>query len=612
MYFLPLIKAHTDSLLSGHFLNALWSLGSGWVPWENAQVGPLYFPYHVANLVARLLGEPLAILDVSACLHVCASGVVVYAYGDEDLTISERIAWAGLAMVQPGPLLLGLNWHNYLTSTPWFLALLLHLRRQTRLDVPWSRRDRLALVGLNVGFYLSSHAQMFVIGWVLLSLWAFHESRWNWRAFPWLPVVAGMLPLMSSLLFLKLISGTANPDWMVGREDPNFILRHGLSLRTVLQGSLLGNLVVDPTFSLWADIRKSGGGMFFNLPLLTVLAWALLKRRWSLASLLAGCIVFLSAKSFPWLSSLAYGPFAGFRWTWKLVIFTGPLALVALMGCFREMVPKAFVRTGLLTMASLLSLSVCIKGLDFEIFPSLAAAHGFGAPGLVAETQRMARSTGLPPGSRIALVGFMDMMQPVPLPVLGLIGNAPILSGLETAHIYEPLEDSRAARSHFGLSLPWRAPVSAEGYAQYPAKVEEALSRIGVDALVTLYPDILPGAMAYHDSLGRVTYVKRLAPMNSFPWARLRGQDIALKRMPGGVLRTAQPQPEPPDLCVPREVVWTQAVDGHWLATPRGPSLFWLVFTLLGFTGAMGLSLRGVGASTTSPRPAIAPDATGA
>jgi len=115
MYFLPLIKAHTDALLGGHPLHMLWQLGAGWSPYESGQIGLYYPPYLVANLLARAIGQPLALLEVSASLHLWAAAVVTWHLVPLEGYRAERYLWALTAIVPVGSLLLGLNWHNYIS-----------------------------------------------------------------------------------------------------------------------------------------------------------------------------------------------------------------------------------------------------------------------------------------------------------------------------------------------------------------------------------------------------------------------------------------------------------------------------------------------------------------
>lgn len=585
MYFLPLIKAHTDSLLSGDFLQALWSLGAGWTPWENAQVGPFYFPYHLANLGARLLGEPLALLEVSSAIHILAAGLVTFGLLPGDKTPGERVGWACLSMVQPGPFLLGLNWHIYLSSYPWFLALaLLGLRREEE-GLP-GRQARLAMLGCNLGFFLASHVQMFVLGWMMLLPWWFATAgREGWLGRIRM-TLALQLPLVPVLAFLKLASLDGNPNWMQGRDNPRYILAAAQDAGTVLAGTLWGNLGAPAGFKLWGT-AWTGAGMLFSPPLLLVPALALWKRRWGIAAFFLFCFMFLAAASFPFVRFLGYGPLEGFRWTWKAVIVTGPLAFLTLAVLAESLrIPRKALRAGVPILAALSAL-VCLKGTDFDIWPSLSAAHPFGARQLVRTTQDFATAAGLPPGSRVALVGEVDMVQPLPLPYLGLVGNAPLLAGLETAHIYEPMESALAAKAHFSLNLPWRQAVPESNYVADPGKVEGALRRIGVQALICPTPGILVGAVGYRDPLGRTLFVKKLEHgPGTYPWGRFQGRDLPLLRLPGGRLRTQEPLPEPPQVLNPRGMDWRRLGDGHWQAVPRGPSRLWALLTILGLGAA--------------------------
>lgn len=591
MYFLPLIKAHTDSLLSGHFLRALWSLGAGWSPWENAQAGLLYLPFHLANLLARLLGEPLALLEVSSALHLLAAGLATYGLLPRERGPWERAAWGCAAMVQPGPFLLGLNWHIYLSSYPWFLALALLGLRRDEAGLP-GRRTRLALLACNAGFFLAGHAQMYVLGWLLLLPWWFAMAGLEgWKGRLRL-AVAVQLPLVATLLFLKGVSLEANPNWMQGRDQPRYLLAAAQKAGTVLAATLWGNLGAPLDFKLWGT-SWTGAGLLFSPPLLAVPLLALWRRRWGLAVFFAACFMFLAAASFPFLRFLGVGPLEGFRWTWKAAIATGPLALLSLALLAEEFrLPVRLRRAGVPGLA-LLSAWVCVQGMDFDIWPSLVAAHREGARGLVRATRDFAAAAGLPPGCRVALVGEVDMVQALPLPYLGLVGNAPLLSGLETAHIYEPLESARAAKAHFSLNLPWRQAVPEANYAADPRRVEEALRRAGAQALLCPYPDVLAGGRGVRDGLGRTLFVKRLEDgPGPFPWARFRGQDLPLDRLPGGGLRTRVPLPEPPALLVPRDLAWRPLPDGRWEGRPEGPGLLWILLTLVGTGGAVLLALR--------------------
>jgi hypothetical protein len=579
MYFLPLIKSHTDALLGGHFLRVLWGLGSGWVPWENAQVGVLYFPYHLANLLARVMGRPLAVLELSAWMHLAAAAIVTHAFAPEELAPGERMGWAAGAMLMPGPFLLGLNWHNYLSCYPWFLGLAFLLRRNVCSGTGCcGRRDRLLLGGFSLGFFLSAHAQMYVLGVGALMLWALAEAPRRATLRTLLPFLVAQLPALVPLIFMKLLAMDGTPDWMGDRADPDYLLRHAQTMGTVLHGSLLGNLLYTQDFQLWADISWTGVGMFFS-PCLALLVRPLWHgRRWFLGLFFLGCLAFMGAASYPWMRYLGFGPLEGFRWTWKICIFVGPLALVSLLPRLRSDTVRHGVAIAWLTAA--LSLVVVFRGLAFEIWPSLVAAHPLGAAALVAETRHMAQETGLRPGTRVVLLGPLNMVQPLPLPVLGLVGNAPLLSGLGTAHVYEPMEPEWVSRAHFGLSLPWRVFLPAQALLEHPAEVFQAMARIGVQAVVTLAPQAasFPGCRSYTDRLGRKLWVVPVPGAPAGPYPAAAGQPLTLGA--AGVL-LAPAADRPPGLLTPRPIAWGRDRQGAWVGMPGGIPLGWALASLL-------------------------------
>ncbi len=608
MYFLPLIKAHTDSLLHGHFLNVLWSLGSGWVPWENAQVGILYLPYHLANLIARVIGHPLALLEISAWIHICAAGLIVHAWAPTDRPEDERLGWAVLAMLASGPLLIGLNWHNYLSCYPWFLALAFLL--QKAIAVPGglvSRRDRLLIGGSSLCFFLSAHAQMYVLGIGILILWAFAETpgRSALRAF--LPFLWAQLPALVPLIYLKLLSADGTPDWMGNREDPYFLLSHAQTLAGVLHGTIFGNLIQTKDFQLWANISWTGVGMFFS-PALIILSIPVWKdRSWALGLFFIACLIFLGADSFPMIRYVGIGPLDGFRWTWKLCIFVGPLALVSLLPRFGGVISRGGSKvTGVLIA---LSCVVFLRGLSFEMWPSLAAAHPFGAERLAGETRRMATAVGLSQKNRIALLGPWDMAQPLPLPVLGLIGNAPILAGLETAHLYEPMEPAWVSRGHFGLSLPWRVTVPAQAVIEHSTEILEALRGIGVQAVITVSEEVshLPGFMLYTDPLGRRLWVKLIPGALAGPYPSGSGSGLLMSRTQSGQLMVPGSE-KPPSILTPRPISWQRTATG-WLGQPNTFPVGWAIATLIisgfGFLGLVweGWNRRGPSSTPLAPEP---------
>jgi hypothetical protein len=432
--------------------------------------------------------------------------------------------------------------------------------------------------GLSLGFFLSAHAQMYVLGIGILVLWTLAEAPRRGTLRTLLPFLLAQLLALVPLIFMKLLAMNGTADWMADRSDADYLLRHAQTMGTVLHGTLFGNLLYTGDFQLWANISWTGVGMFFS-PCLVLLARPLwLERRWALGLFFIACLVFMGAASYPWIRFLGFGPLEGFRWTWKISVFVGPLALASLLPRLRSALPRRGAAVAWLTAA--LCLVVAFRGLAFEIWPSLAAAHPLGATGLVAETRQMARETGLRPGTRVVLLGPFDMIQPLPLPVLGLVGNAPILSGLGTAHVYEPMEPGWVSRAHLGLSLPWRVFLPAQVLLDHPAEVWRALGRIGVQAVVTVAPEAasLPGSRGYTDRLGRSLWVIPVPDAPAGPYPAGPGQALALTA--SGVLR-APGSPQPPGLLTPRPVAWQRDPQGSWVGTPGGVPWGWAAASLL-------------------------------
>jgi hypothetical protein len=579
MYFLPLLKSQSDALLAGHWLSVNWAVGPGWSPWESGQAGFIYPPYIVANLIARLLGEPLAMLDVSAAMHIAATGVVAYRLMPASIADPSRILLAFLCQFSTGPLLLGLNWHNYLTLLPWFLAIGLLMIRHAD-GAPWKWGDRLMLWVASVAFFIASHVQMYVFGVSMLLVWAFVISAPKPRVemLKWL--IVAQLPAIFPLLYLKWVALGANPDWFAGRELSRFALSHAQHLGAVLQGTLWGNLLFTGDFRLWAGIDWRGIGIFFSPGLLLGVPMWLRQRRYRPIAFFTFGLILMGIASVPVLQYLFVGPFAGFRWTWKLAALISPLAMLTFIR-FRtvEEIESSGREVAAMVVLVVASVLIFVRGLQFEILPSLADAHPAGPRGLVQETRAMASVTGLRDGTRIALIGQTGMSQPLPLPILGLLGNSPILSGLESAHIYEPMEPAALVKDHLGLTLPWRGGIPEAAFLASPATILRALRNVGVQAAISMNPAAMSvaGTTAYRDSLGRFTYVTRIdnALPGPFPDAGFK----QVSRMGDGRL-SSPASDSAPELISSRPIRWTQQTDRTWVGVPQVLSLHWALGTV--------------------------------
>lgn len=596
-YFGPLIKAHTDSLIDhGQLLKMIWDLGAGWSPWESGQIGLLYPPYHLANLLARMFGHPMAILEASTWLHLCLTGLAVWHLVPGRLVPRERLAVAGVAMTLPAPFILGANWHNYLACHPWFVALVLLTWKESENQLH-SWRPTLPMVGASLGFFVTAHPSMYVFGTTLLGLWALCYGAWNQGRDSLVRLALAQVPMIVPLVYLRLTADAANPEWMMGRNDPLFILRHAQGLGTWLHGTFLGNLVPGGGFRAWANASETGVGMFFAPALGFVLVYSIRRRDPRPAAFFLALAAVVAIASFPWLRIISIGPFAGFRWTWKLSMFMGTLVLCSLL---RESAFQAFqprLRLGLLGATALLGGIVCLRGLSFDLYPSLQTVHGLGAKVIVSESRRCFDQLDLPPQTRLALIGVFDMGQPLPLPVLGMVGNAPLWYDQATLAVFEPMEPDAVSRAHFALTLPWRSAISPQAFS---ARLDTSLSLLrdkGVQALLATTPEVLQPlgeVHAFTDVLGRKTYVASLPEATSLqsPWATQDGRRIPLERTPDGRLRTQAPSTSRPLVDHPRAIAWRRLEDGRWEGRPEGAGWGWLVATLAGLLATLPLLHR--------------------
>ena len=322
--------------------------------------------------------------------------------------------------------------------------------------------------------------------------------------------------------------------------------------------------------------------------MLLAIVWSTFLRRWGILALFLAGILLMGAASFPWVKHVAYGPLAGFRWTFKLSLLFGPLGLVVLLHHLRTRNHPRRLAMISVSLMAILSLVVCLKGVAFDLIPPQQRTQGLGIDALSQETEHFLRFTGVPPGGRIALTARVGTRWPVPFH--GLTGNAPLLIGYETISLYEPLEPDSIAQGHLGMSVPWRIALTADQYHQNPLEWERRLEGLGAQLLVTGDPDFFVGRPpgVFKDSLGRKTYFKTLHPTtpNPFPWVQ-GVPPIALHRLPTGALETIDPMNNPPGiLSGGRTPRWIHLPDGRW----RGefpifpPGWFTLQILIMGLT----------------------------
>jgi hypothetical protein len=582
IHLLPLIQAQTDAWLDGRFLSIDWRLGSGWTPWEGVQAGVFYPPYLVANLMARLLGQPLAILDVSAALHLALAGLMAYWLTAGRLDRARRLLWSLLVIVQPAPIILGMNWHSYLSSYPWFVGLVLLLWRAARGYSAWNRRNRILLTVLFAAFFLSAHPQMFVLGAGLLVGWrlALGTDRAGGRDV--LLMAVALVPLLIPVLFILHLSREAAPDWLAGRGDGAFLLRQAQSLTTWLTGLTVGNLVPTRLFRIWPGVSWTGIGMFFCPPLVLSVILAVRRRNGIWLGMVAVFGVLMSAATFPVVAGLGVGPLAGFRWTWKLSVFMAPLALAMVLAERDRHIGWRRVEVWGLGALIVLSAGVSFRALPFDIFPAGTREPGSGIAATRAETRRMMHAWGMNRDDRIGWVGRIRISTPrIAAPLHGLIGNAPLLVGLRSVHMFEPLENRGAAQAHDGYSTPWRITLDAAEYAADRGRHNRRFSELGVTWLVSPYPHAFePDARrVFRDRNGLSAYGLPLPSLEegfTFPWGvAADGRRVALVAEGGGALRTEVALDAPPTVPVGRPLKWTRLPTGQWRGVARLVEGYW-------------------------------------
>jgi hypothetical protein len=375
----------------------------------------------------------------------------------------------------------------------------------------------------------------------------------------------------------------------------------------VLHGLFLGNLVENRNFALWEGVSWTGIGIFFA-PWLLLSFYSSLRSRRFIWPVLALVMVGLAAiQSFPLFRMLAVGPLSGFRWTWKLAWFLGSMSLIGVLMQTRP--SKRFVpiwRT-LTTVAIVLCALVGARGMQFDLFPSLRFAQSGGIVTLVEETRQLKQAVGMESGDRIAILGSYPIgADPLPLAVLGLIGDAPLLANLGSAHLYEPMEPEQVSKTHFGLSSPWRKPVPPGTYLEDPEKIERALASIGTRWLITDQPTLLQSAdvRTFTGRDGLPIFVDEIPPPIA-PWPLGIGDrgPVPVELMDNGDVVTVTAVDEPPEMGIGRDFRWSTEDDGRLRGHVRQLSLAWVLGEILAVALALAVLLQSPRNHSGEPNP---------
>lgn len=584
-YFLPLIKTHTDAVLGGEFPRVFWNMGAGWSPWESGQVGVLYPIYHLSNVISRAFGKPLELLEVSAWIHLFLAGFFVLKLLPRTVPKGERLLWALLAATQPAPIMLGANWHAYLAAYPWIVALAIAAQRSV--SEGWNRTTNfLVLTLLSLTIFLAAHPQIWFFAIVLVGLLTLVSHPSKRGVTQTVSLALAQLLLVAPALYLRLIASNATVNWMHGRGSFSFILAHGQALSTVLTGLVSGEIVRETSFKVWNSPSPAGASMFF-LPALLLLPWVAYKRASLHICALAGLVLMILASDTFEAVALLFPSAIGFRWTWKFSLFLFPL-FGTWLAINSHGMGRPAIRRILLGAWLLGSLVVALDGLRFDLLVNGTPTHA-SVREVVDETRDLLRRAGVRDGARLALV---ESTQSDFVRFRGLVPNAQVLAGYESAAVYEPLEHRDAAAAHLGLSVPWRTNVKPEDWKAKRETTERNLSAIGVEYALSSQ-SLGAGEVVVHDADGRALHVVEIRPDES-----------PFRVLDGGLLWAGASNAPPPT--PGRSMTWKKQGDGSWRGTPEAFAPGWLVAIVAGLLAWLGalFYLRRAARPATSPCPA--------
>ena len=370
-------------------------------------------------------------------------------------------------------------------------------------------------------------------------------------------------------------------------------LQFSQDIGVALHGSLLGNIVLSPDFQLWSEnIEAAGVGMFFQPLWVFALVLAIIRRRWAIIGFLIFLMMLLGIRSFPWLEVLAFGPLEGFRWTWKLAIYASPLCSFTFFKLTSERDRWVAVT---LALVGCLSLGVCFNGRHVNFSALNKGLYSNGLPAILQETSECLVAASVPPQARLVQVGDHDITQTQSKTALGLMGHTPLLLDRTTAHMYEPLERAVAAEGHLQLSVPWRVHIGTKEYLSRTLKIQEAFRFMGVTHLFTTDEKARPSeqGVTCKDQNGAEIVVWPLPNARTTPYPHPIRYDVVddVTVQPDGTLFVASQTPQPPQLNVTRDIVWSKTEEG-WLGSPQPLNPFWFAVTLVLLLMVLGFLRR--------------------
>ncbi len=591
--FVPLIKAHTDAFLTLEPLRALWSIGAGWDPFESGQIGLFYPFYHLANLIARLLGMPLAILDISFVLHQCVLVAMIVAWLEG--AAFKKASVALVLVFAPASLLLGMNWHPYGISHIWFIGLVLFLEKRDHFQQRGPDfSSSVILLVLNFLFFASAHLQMFVwgelfvFGWIALFSKTMHAK---------VKVVRSLflvnLPLVPPLVYFKWLSTQASANMMNLRNTGASLTHFSQDIAVALQGTFLGNFVHHSDFRLWSEnIDAAGIGLFFQPLWGLVLILGLLRKRWLVLCFFVVLMMLLGVRSFPWLDVLAVGPLKGFRWTWKLTLFVSPLCCLAVLKLAEDNYKWL---SPLMLVVGLCSMLMGFQGRHTNFSAIDQSLVSSGLEEIVKQTSSCLSVLQVPQNARLVQVGDHDIAQTKSMSVLGLMGHTPLLVQRQTAHMYEPLERAQAAEGHLKLSVPWRVHIGTQEYLSKRERIEKAFRFMGVTHLFSSDARTVPVANMEPclDKTGAPLFIWPLPQARSTAYPQPMAYDVVdnVEVRHNGLLWVASNSERYPKINVTREIAWEKQPTG-WLGYPQPLHPAWPLATFILLISVFGVFWR--------------------
>jgi hypothetical protein len=460
-YFVPLISAAHNQWLNAEPLRVLWDLGEGWVPWESSQIGYLYPVYTFVQAIINYFQSPLYFIEISAAVHLSLMSFFAWLAPPIKLTRITRLLYSAAVLMLPGYLMIGTNWHNYLTPIPWYVLIVGLFLNAIVTGEAISFRRALGILLASAMCFSASHPQMYVLGVALLAITATFLSPRQSTLFNVGVLITLQIPFIPSLTYLYLLSIDATPIWASVRAQTSTITT-SISLTNGLRGMLFG----------------VGSPALFNPIFPILMAVALFQKRYLVAigSILLIFLIFPSGLP-GFLANVVDAALPGFRWPGKLVIFAGPLFIAVLVSLQTN-------RRVWWAIAGAALLMFVHNMINNDKATSLRSTHKAGIVGITEKTNFCLQQLSIQQGDRIAFVGdfkYMRSGSAIPLALHGVANNAALLFGLESHHLYEPLEPKGAAAEHQYLTSYWRRSLRP---SELNTKLIDKLRHDGVDVLI--------------------------------------------------------------------------------------------------------------------------------